>query len=286
VAALVDQGWEVTGCGRRPQDLGPRSGFTTLDISDVDALTRLITGQECDVVFHLAATVTTVSDESVMDLYQVNTLGVAAVLEAARRAQTVRRVVFASSAFAYGTVQDGADSVDESTPLLPRTPYGASKAAAEQIALQWGRQTGIDVVMARAFQMSGPGHVGDYALPSWARQLAVGTAELRVGNLDVVRDYLDVRDASRALLALEQQGLTGTAYNVGSGQPVSMRELLLKLMVAFDHFPTVKEEAGRAATVDQPVLVAGIGRIREHTGWRPRISTDEMISSLAATTVV
>jgi GDP-4-dehydro-6-deoxy-D-mannose reductase len=172
--------------------------------------------------------------------------------------------------------------VSEETRLAPETPYGASKAAAEAIALQWWRQTGIDLVIARPFQYTGPGHVGPYALADWARQLAGGAPSLEVGNLGVVRDYLDVRDVTAAYVELARSGRPGEAYNVASGIPRPMSEMLDALVAAFGREVVVSPAPKRYRASDQPVFVADITKLTVDTGWAPSFTMPETLRDLAS----
>lgn len=285
VDLLGRAGWEVGGCGRRRDDHQGLAAWWGLDIGDVDALSGAVGTFQPDLIFHLAAVVDTVTTPSVAELYRVNTMGTVALLEAIRTAAPAARLVFASSAFAYGHVTHGAERIAETTPLVPRTPYGASKAAAETIVRQWSEQTGIEAVVARAFQVSGPGHSGPYALAEWATVLTSGAREVRVGRLDVVRDYLDVRDTAAGFLALGTQGEPGRTYNLASGVPVSMSSLLDGLMVASKSAVTVVHDPTRMRPVDQPVFVADIRQITHDTDWIPRIDVKEMLQDLVATRV-
>lgn len=285
VDLLLRTGWAVGACAHTALDREGVSASWAVDIGDVDALTEAMGAFRPDLVFHLAAVVDTVTTPSVTELYRVNTLGTVAVLEAVRRAARGARLVFASSAFAYGRVEHAPDRIGENTPLLPRTPYGASKAAAETIVRQWSEQTGTEAVVARGFQVSGPGHSGAYAVAEWANALASGAREVRVGRLDVVRDYLDVRDAAAGYLALGTEAPPGRTYNLGSGVPVSMASLLDGLIDATGSGAAVVQDPARMRAVDQPVFVADVRRIMRDTSWRVRIGAGEMLRDLVATHV-
>lgn len=278
---LVAEGWKVTGTIRSRRSGVEGVDERHVDVADWDRLRRLVAEVRADVVFHLAAVVDTVTTPDLAALYRTNTVGTAAVLEAVLDSGSSPRVLVASSAFAYGRVAAATDRIAENTPLAPVTPYGASKAAAEAIALQWWRQTGLDVVVARGFQHTGPGHVGAYALADWARQLADGARVLDVGNLDVVRDYLDVRDVATAYAALVEAGRPGQVYNVGSGVGRSMRQMLEGLVRAFGQEVEIRTAARRFRASDQPVFVSDIAKLRRHTGWLPTYSMEQTLADLA-----
>jgi GDP-4-dehydro-6-deoxy-D-mannose reductase len=283
---LVAEGWTVAGTVRTRSSGVERVQEHQIEIDDRAALADLMGELRPTVVFHLAAIVDTVVTPDVLELHRVNTLGTVAVLEAIRRASERPRVLYASSAFAYGFTPDEAQPVGEDEPLRPVTPYGASKAAGEAIALAFGRETGTEVMVTRAFQHTGPGHVGAYALADWAQQLAGIEAEggrgtIRCGNIDVARDYCDVRDIAGAYRAVAERGRAGAVYNVASGVPVTMRALLEGLIRAFDVDVGIEVDSSRLRKVDQPRFFADVSALQADTGWRPQHSCEETLRALA-----
>lgn len=278
---LVSEGWSVAGTVRHRSADVPTVAEHRLEIDDANVIRAVMTEFKPEVVFHLAAVVDTVKTPDVLALYRANVIGTAAVLEAVGSVSSVRRVLVASSAFAYGRTPPDLQPVQETAALEPLTAYGASKVASEAIALQWSRATGVDVVVTRAFQHTGPGHVGNYALADWAEQLASGAPEIRVGNLDVARDYLDVRDVVAAYHCLAETGQAGGIYNVGSGVPVTMACLLDGLVEAFGGQARVEIDPTRLRAVDQPVFYADIRRLVADTTWERRFMLRETLQDLA-----
>jgi len=278
---LVSEGWSVAGTVRHRSVDVPTVAQHRLEIDDPTGIRAVMAEFEPEVVYHLAAVVDTVTTPDVLALYRTNVIGTAAVLEAAGSVSSVRRVLVASSAFAYGRTPPDLQPVPETAALEPVTAYGASKVASEAIALQWSRSTGVDVVITRAFQHTGPGHVGNYALADWAEQLASGAPEIRVGNLNVARDYLDVRDVVAAYHCLAETGKPGRIYNVGSGEPVTMASLLEGLIEAFGGQTRVEVDPSRFRVVDQPVFYADNYRLMADTTWKPRFTIRESLRDLA-----
>jgi GDP-4-dehydro-6-deoxy-D-mannose reductase len=283
---LLDDGWNVAGTVHSRTARIPEIAEHRVEIDDRDVLAGLVAGLEPDVVFHLAAVVDTVTTPDVVDLHRVNTLGTVAVLEALRELQRKPRFIYTSSAFAYGFTAPEEQPVREDQPLRPLTPYGSSKVAGEAIALQFARETGTEVVVTRAFQHTGPGHVGAYALADWAQQLAEieaadGAGVIRCGNIDVERDYCDVRDVAGAYVAVARDGAAGAVYNVASGVPVTMRALLERLIRAFGVDVAIEVDESRLRKVDQPRFFADVSRLREDTGWAPEHDLDDTLAALA-----
>ena len=285
-AQLVGAGWQVEGTvNSRTSDV---AGVVEhrVRIDDHGALAALIGPFAPDVVFHLAAIVDTVTTPDVDELHRVNTLGTVAVVEALRATAPSARLLFTSSSFAYGRTAPDAQPVQESHPLEPVTPYGVSKAESEAIVARFRDETGADTVVTRAFQHSGSGHTGEYALADWARQLvaierAGDPGTIATGNLEVARDYLDVRDVASAYIAVAERGRAGETYNVCSGEPVTMRELLTGLIDAFGLDVRIETDPARVRAIDQPVFVGDPSKLRADTGWAPRYSRAQMLSALA-----
>jgi GDP-4-dehydro-6-deoxy-D-mannose reductase len=136
-----------------------------------------------------------------------------------------------ASSDVYGAVEPDELPIVEDTPFRPVTVYGASKAAADVAAAQWARAYGLDVVRARPFNHTGPGQDDGFVCSALAHQLArieAGVQEpvLRVGNVDPVRDFSDVRDIVAGYLALLERGRAGDAYNLCAGDGVSIAEVI------------------------------------------------------------
>jgi GDP-4-dehydro-6-deoxy-D-mannose reductase len=286
---LVERGDTVQGTVQTRSSGVEGVGEHAVDIRDVKVLDELLGFFRPDVVYHLAAIVDTVTTPSVMRLHEVNTMGTVAVTEAMRAAAPDARLLFTSSSFAYGGASADELPVTESHPLRPVTPYGASKAASEAIVWQFARQTGAEVIVTRAFQHTGPGHTGEYAMADWARQLAEielsgGKGTIRCGNLDVERDYIDVRDVASAYAAAATLGTPGRTYNVCSQVPRTMRSLLEGLIEAFGVDAAIEVDRARLRRVDQPAFYGDLGALRADTGWQPQVPLERTLADLAETT--
>ena len=206
--------------------------------------------------------------------FWVNVAGTENVL----RAAAGRQVVIASSADVYGAVPESEQPIPESRPVAPQTPYALTKAAAERIALAHG------AVIVRSFNLIGPGQAPNFALASWARQLAAirrGGQEpvLKVGDLSTARDFTHVDDGAEAYRLLAEKGERGGIYNLASGKAVSMREALERLLAIAGVDPKVQEKAFEPRPFDIPYLSGDAGRLRA-LGWMPSRSLDDALRDL------
>lgn len=207
------------------------------------------------------------------EYFQVNVIGTENLLDAAAG----RQVVIASSAEVYGPVPEEEQPISEERPVDPRSPYALTKAAAERIALQRG------AVVARAFNLVGPGQTATFAMPSFASQLVGiangGEAVLRVGNLSARRDFVHVDDGAAAFRILAERGHPGHVYNIASGRAVPIAEALERLMAVSGVQAEVRQEADRMRPVDLPLLLGDAHRLRR-LGWEPRRTLDDALLDL------
>lgn len=257
------------------------------DVTDAAAIDRALAEAAPNAVYHLAAR-SHVGDSwrDPLDVLRVNVLGTAAVLAAARRARTDVPVLVVSSAEVYGGVGPDELPIAEDAPLRPATPYAASKAAAEDVALQAWRGYGQPVVVVRPFNHVGPGQPPAFAVPALARRVAdarrSGATELVVGTVTTRRDFTDVRDVVRAYRLLIEQGVPGTVYNVCSGKDVPIAEVAHRLMALAGVALELVTDPALVRPVDVPVLRGDPARLEDATGWRPSLSLDETLRDVLA----
>ncbi len=193
----------------------------------------------------------------------VNILGTRHVAELAAQLESQPRVVFVSSSKVYGPRSFDQPSARESDPPQPVGGYAHSKWAAENILLNRAVQ-GLDVVIARAFNHTGPRQAPIYLVPEWCRRLAAGEDPVHVRSLTTSLDLSDVRDVVRIYRLLAENGEAGEVYNVGRGQPVSTGEIWDLLCEFSGHRPQViaeKPEPTQQPIADTAKLQAAIGPV-------------------------
>lgn len=291
--ALRRDGHETLECGGPHEVGGPRggSGFVPLDLHDAASIRAALDLARPDVVFHLAAqTFVPDSFASPAATYETNAIGTARLTQAVREyaagGAAMPRILFTSSAEVYG-VRDPADfPLRESLEPQPATPYAASKAAAEAILMAEARAFRMDVVVARAFNHIGPGQSDRFVVPSLAAQLAAVAAGeaplLLVGNLNAARDFLDVRDVVAAYIALAFGGVAGETYNVCSGTPVKVRDVLRDLIFISGVAVEVREDPQRFRPLDVPVFFGSAEKLRARCNWSPAIPLERSLREVYA----
>lgn len=292
---LLERGHVVSGLAHRPdlpdglRRLSRRFGGFDLDaiaVGDVQnspVLADAIARFRPDGVFHLAAQSSVGSGEAqAPTTFAVNALGTLQVLTAARAAASACRVLVVSSGEGYGRSATETP-LGESTPLRPLTIYGASKAAAELLVNQAVDGYRTDAVCVRAFNQTGPGQSARFVCADFARQVVSiergKAASISVGNLDVVRDFIDVRDAVRAYLCVWERGGRGAVYNVASGVGRRIGAILDDLRGRVRCPIRVEVDPARLRPVDLPVLV-GDNTAARSLGWRPEHPWERTVDAL------
>jgi GDP-4-dehydro-6-deoxy-D-mannose reductase len=207
--------------------------------------------------------------------WTVNAAGTARLAEAlARRREEGKgegRLLLVSSGEVYGPGARIARR--ESDAVSPATPYAASKVGAELAGLEVWRRTGLPVIVARSFTHTGPGQDGRFVLPAFVARLrearATGKRRVRTGNLEPVRDLLDVRDVVEAYLLLLRSGEAGEIYNVARGEGTTVGELFRVLAELLGVPAEPEPDPALARRNDIPHLVGDSTKLRRATGWAP-----------------
>lgn len=236
-------------------------------------------------VLHLAAhSSVQTSTLDPLDVYHVNLMGTVHLLQALSRAGWRGRFLFVSTSAVYGDPETIDPPLRETSPVISASPYAASKAGAEQAALEWSRRSGAEVLVARPSNHSGAGQSDHYFLPSMARQVVAVPAGEKVrvatGNLAPARDFLHVDDVVEAYLALLERGHSGTVYNVASGRAVPLSQLLDGLVRASRRQVEVTVDPQRFRPEGGRPLEISVDRIFQHTGWSARLGLPRLYSDL------
>ena len=257
-----------------------------VDLRDVGKLTRAIGAIRPDAVIHLAAqSFVPKSFADPRETYEINFLGTLNLLTALRDAGFAGRFLYVGSGDSYGLVSEENLPVTEEHPLRPRNPYAVSKVAAEALCYQWSQTEGLDAVMTRSFNHIGPGQSDRFAVSDFARQVAEirkGRQEpvIRVGDIDVTRDFTDVRDVVRAYLLLLDHGRKGETYNVCSGAEQSLRALLTRLLELAGVEARVEQDPSRLRRAEQRRMCGSNEKLRLDTGWAPEHSIDASLADI------
>ncbi len=292
VRRLLAAGHGVVACRRAagpefprwltPEERG-RTRWVPLELDD-EPLVRAAAAEPVDAVLHLAALASgRQARQSPALAWEVNAAGTARLCEAlAMRGDPLPRVLVVSTGEVYG--MGPARPRREADVPAPVNPYAASKLGAEIAAQEVMRRTGLPVVVARPFAHTGPGQSDMYVAPAFVERLrlaqAVGGVAVQVGNLEPVRDFLDVRDVAEAYLRILERGEPGATYNIASGHGTGLRDLFDRLAALVGVRALPEPDPLLSRTADIPHLVGDATNLREATGWSPAIPLDQTLRDL------
>lgn len=291
---LLADGHAVSGThrpGGKPspvldQGESARIEWRELELTSGASVTAVAQGR-WDVVFHLAAMASGRDARNDPGLaWEINAAGTARLAEALGDRHSEHGedplLLLVSTGEVYG-LGDSRSRRETDTPR-PCSPYAGSKLGAEIAAFEACYGTGLRVIVARAFPHTGPHQDTRFVTPALANRLVtarrLGAPVIKTGNLEVVRDFLDVRDAVAAYVALAQRGTPGEIYNVASGDSLSIGDILERLQGILGWTVTPEPDARLFRRSDIRHLVGDPAKLRAATGWQPRIPFEQTLQDL------
>ncbi|MEA2451804.1 MAG: GDP-4-dehydro-6-deoxy-D-mannose reductase [Actinomycetota bacterium] len=281
VPSLRDDGHEVVGTG-----LSEADDLRYLDVRDPKMVNAIVEHVKPDLVFHLAGqSSVSLSWRDPALTYEVNAIGTHYLLDALHRHVPNCRVHIAASSDEYGRVPPEDCPLDESAPLRPVSPYAVSRVAGEWIARMYYESFGLHAVVTRAFMHIGPGQPPSFATADWAQQIAMAEAGqrepvVRTGALEGMREFGDVRDVVRAYRAILELGDPGDAYNVATGEPHRLGDVLDLLIGMSKVTIEVATDPAKIRPVDFPVLYGDASKLEAKTGWKPEYRLEDTLADL------
>lgn len=286
---LLERGDEVAGLDTDEKEFdikvdGDMVKLYNGDLRDEDVTSKAIAEFKPDCIFHLAAQSSVkLSFENPFETFSVNLIGTLVLLETVSKLDMPMKTLIISSSEVYGRLKPEECPVSEDHPMRPINPYAVSKASVDLLARQYHDAYQMPVFIARAFSHSGPGQKTVAVLSDWAFQIAkidLGLSQptLKVGNIQVQRDYSDVRDVVRAYIAIVEKGQPGLPYNVCSGRGYKLPDLMEKYRSMTEKEFDVVSDPSRQRPVDIPILTGSFERLKADTGWEPEIPIEKTLA--------
>jgi len=278
VAELESNGYEVIKC-----DLVEADGIVAMNIMDQEMIQNVLEKYQPDVLINMAGQANVgLSWKKPQFTVELNTIGLVNILEAVKAVNPKIRVIAVGSSDEYGSLRDVGANVTEDTPVRPITPYAISKQAQELFAQLYVNSYGMDICMIRLFNLGGAGQMKGYMIADFASGVAdveEGRSEcMSVGNLSSARDFTHVKDACKAVRLIAEKGHKGEVYNICSGITHTAQEVLDKLIEMSEVEVRVVQDPARMRPSDTPVVCGNHDKLTKHTGWKPALSLDQMLS--------
>ena len=265
------------------EHMAPELRLLECELRDPSSVRRAVETARPDVVFHLAAQSFVPSSWTAPgDTVLSNLSGQINLFEAIRFLDLDPVVQIACSSEQYGLVKRDEVPIRESNPLRPLSPYAVSKVGQDFLGYQYFQSYGLKVIRTRGFNHTGPRRGDVFVTSNFARQVArieLGLAEpvIRVGNLDAVRDFTDVRDMVRAYWLAVTRGKPGEVYNIATGRGQTIREMLDRLLALARVEVKVETDPARLRPSDVEILIGDSSRFRADTGWEPQVPFDKTL---------
>ena len=259
------------------------------DLRDYISIQNVVEQAKPDYVFHLAAqSYPTTSFTSPLDTYDTNSQGTERLLEALRRAPGIDPVIHVcSSSEVYGRVPKEKVPISEECTFHPASPYAISKVGTDLVGRFHAEAYGQKVMTTRMFTHTGPRRGDVFAESTFAKQIAMIERGMippviKVGNLESLRTWSDVRDAVRAYhMLLTVNPVPGEYYNIGGRYSCTIGEMLKHLMSLSERKDVkVETDAGRLRPIDADLQVPDTGKFQKHTGWEPQIPFERTMRDL------
>lgn len=276
--------WGVSQSSDTPRPADAQINLLRGDLTDPRFTANLVSKISPDRIYHLAAQAfVPISWQDPWATLENNIRAQTNLLHAAAQNHSRARILIVASQEEYGRVTPADLPIDEETPLRPDSPYGVSKIAQDYLGLQYFISHKLQIVRVRPFNHIGPRQDERFVASSFAKQVAeievgVRAPKLCVGNLDAQRDFTDVRDMVRGYVLALERGVAGEVYNLGSGKPRVIRELVETYQrlarVPFE----IEFDPQRMRPSDTPVSYCDATKIQRATGWAPEIPFEQTLA--------
>ncbi|HWK05472.1 MAG TPA: GDP-mannose 4,6-dehydratase [Puia sp.] len=256
-----------------------------IDLMDASRTNEIINIVRPDYIIHLA------SDSSVayswqqpVQSFQNNTNIFLNLIESVRVARLKCRILSIGSSEEYGIVDPETVPLTEKHSLNPISPYAVARVSQELLSKIYAQGYGMDIIITRSFNHIGPGQKDSFVISSFARQIVRmengSQSELEVGNIDIVRDFLDVRDVVRAYVELLEKGRNGEIYNICSGTGYTLKSILDKMMSIAEINLKYHINTDLIRPSDNPIIIGSNEKIMSECNWAPEIPIEKSLNDI------
>ena len=282
---LLKNDYDVYGTTIKESYKNARIKILKMNLLDVENVNNVIKNISPDMIFHLAGqSAVGLSWQKPVLTIDVNVNGTLNLLEAVKNSNVNSKILIVGSSDQYGIIKPENCPIKETQPQIPQSPYGISKKTQEEIGKLYVKAYNMNIIFVRAFNHIGARHSENFVVPDFASKIVkIEKGEnpvLKVGNLDTLRDFTDVRDIVRGYVMLLENGKIGESYNIGSGNVVKVKDILEKLVSLSNKEIKIEIDKEKFRPVDVPIVQCDNAKIRKDTEWIPEISIDETLKDV------
>jgi GDP-4-dehydro-6-deoxy-D-mannose reductase len=270
------------------EHLGNRIHLVECDLRDMSGVMQALERSRPDYIFHLAAQSFVPSSwTSPTETLTTNITSQTNIFEAIRSLRLDPVVQIACSSEQYGMVLPEETPIKESNPLRPLSSYAVSKVAQDFLGYQYYQSYGLKAIRTRGFNHTGPRRGQVFVTSNFCSQVAaielgLQPPVIRVGNLEAIRDFTDVRDMVRAYWLAVTRAKPGEVYNIASGHGIHIHEMLDQLLALASVEVKIEVDPERLRPSDVEILIGDSSKFRADTGWEPHIPFAQTLADLLA----
>jgi GDP-4-dehydro-6-deoxy-D-mannose reductase len=278
---------EFSGVDISPSCTVEGVSYSQMDLMDLGGIKQLLLAYKPTHIAHFAS-VSSVSQswERPVESFTNNTNIFLNIVESVRKLGLSPRILSIGSSEEYGNYPQHALPLKEYYQLRPCNPYAIARVAQEMISKLYADSYGLEIMMTRSFNHIGPGQREIFAIPSFIRQMLVAKAENRkvisVGNIDVVRDFLDVRDVVDAYYKILFFGRKGEVYNVCRGTGFTLRAIIQQIEQIIDFWPERIVDPHKVRPTDNQIIIGDASKLMTELNWRPAIPLETSLRQTIA----
>lgn len=264
----------------------PNVTFDQCNLLDYTSVYNILKKIKPDVIFHMAAeSSVSTSWKSPINIMNNNTLSQINIFESIRELNIPTRIIIACSSEEYGLINNSDLPINENCSFNPLSTYAVSKVSQDMLAYQYHKSYDMDIIRVRSFNLTGPGRPPIYALSSFSKQIVEieknpTTNTISVGNLNVIRDYTDVRDAVNGYYNIALKAAPGSVYNLCSGTGYQLKELLNILISLSTTNINIKQDPSKFRPSDLPTMIGDNTKIKTDIDWSPKIPIQTTLNDL------
>lgn len=263
----------------------PSYKYKRINLQDKELIKEVIENFKPDYILHLAS-ISSVSESwsYPVESFVNNTNIFLNIIESIRELQLSTRILSVGSSEEYGNYPSDKMPLKEDYELKPCNPYSVARVSQEMLSKLYADNYGLNIIMTRSFNHIGPRQNDKFVIPSFVKQLlnakTTETQRIDVGNIEIVRDFLDVRDVVEAYHKILIEGKIGEIYNVCSGNGIKLKEIINIVAEQLSITPEIYVDKNRLRPTDNLIIVGDNTKLKSELNWQPKHSLVQTLKDM------
>ncbi len=263
----------------------PDAEYKKIDLKSKNDIYNLLSDYKPDYILHLAS-ISSVSQswKEPVESFVNNTNIFLNLIDSVRILNLPTRILSVGSSEEYGNYPESKMPLKEEYELHPNSPYSIARVSQEMLSVLYAKSYNINVLVTRSFNHIGPKQRDVFVVPSFIKQLiAISKKEadkIEVGNIEIIRDFLDVRDVVDAYFKILTKGKVGEIYNVCSGQGIKLKTIIEKTSQILGIKPNIIVDKSKIRPADNMVIIGDNSKLKNELNWTPKYSLEQTVNDM------